>query len=59
MSYETISLAFDGFSIGRFIEGRCGDVDLLDDLKPVGEYSPKKVSLDKSERQRQDMDVFY
>ena len=42
MSYETISLAFNGFSIGRFIEGRCGDVDLLDDLKPVGEYSPKK-----------------
>ena len=52
MSYETISLAFNGFSIGRFIEGRCGDVDLLDDLKPVGVYSPKKVSLDNSEGQR-------
>ena len=44
-AYKTLNLIFDGFSIGRFLEARCGDIDLLDTLKAEAPYDPKKVRM--------------
>ena len=49
---STLSLVFANteermegrFSIGRFVEGRCGSADLLDDLKATAPYSRNKVA---------------
>ena len=42
MCLDTISLIFGEFTIGRFLQLRCGDVDLLDDLKPSAPYAKRK-----------------
>ena len=42
MAYDTLSLVFDAFAIGRFLQLRCGDLDLLDDLKPSAPYVKRK-----------------
>ena len=44
--HDTLSLVFGSsdaggrgdFAIGRFVEARCGDADLLDDLKPSAPF---------------------
>lgn len=44
-----LSFHFDGFTIGRYITIRCGDVDLLETLKPSQPYLKRKgVDLRKS-----------
>ena len=37
-----LSFHFDGFTIGRYITIRCGDVDLLETLKPSQPYLKRK-----------------
>lgn len=44
MHRDILSLSFGGFSIGRYIEARCGDAALLDMLKPASPFvrQPKR-----------------
>ena len=42
MHYDTLSLNFFTFSIGRFLAARCGDADLLDDLAPTAPFTRRR-----------------
>ena len=42
MSYDTLSINFGSFTIGRFLEACCGDAELLSSLAPTAPYQKQR-----------------
>ena len=52
MCYDTLSLNFGRFTIGRFLAASCGDAALLDELAPTAPYRKQR-----KQRREDDVDV--